>query len=204
MSGVEKAAEYLGGDNIFAKVYDSTKEALKVTIVDKIKTGASATKEFVVSGEDKKNLWDNITPWDTKKEKQLKAGSDSPSFYTGTAGTGDLFRNFNAGTPVVLHGEEAVVPKASLFGKLLESFNTKTTTAGAANTGTDTTREMTTVGANADNVQLVALNTTSKQIANSSQKVEQYLNTLISIGSMTEKNTKSTHKGLAELRGSLV
>ena len=83
---------------------------------------------------------------------------------------------------------------------ILDSFNTKTATASATGTGT----EKAAVGVDRDNVQLIALNTTSKQIANSSQKLEQYLNTLISIGAMTEKNTKSTHKGLAELRGSLV
>ena len=92
-----------------------------------------------------------------------------------------------------------MVPKASLFGSILDSFNKKLT-------GVPTTTDNTQIaGAPATNdAQLIALNNTAKQIANSSQKLEHYLNTLISIGAMTEKNTKIANKNLANLSGSLV
>jgi hypothetical protein len=42
-----------------------------------------------------------------------------PEFNKGTLGMGSLFQNFGKGTPAMLHGEEAVVPKNSPMGGIL-------------------------------------------------------------------------------------
>jgi len=48
-------------------------------------------------------------------------------FSTGTLGeTGKLFGDFGEGTPAMLHGEEAVIPKNSVEGKLLSAFHNGT------------------------------------------------------------------------------
>ena len=45
-------------------------------------------------------------------------------FNEGTLGeTGELFRNFGGGTPAMLHGEEAVIPRDSIEGDILAAFH---------------------------------------------------------------------------------
>ena len=60
-------------------------------------------------------LWDNtksgtIAGWNWLKDQ-------IPEFYGGTKG----FQNFGSGQLAMLHGEEAVIPKAD-FGNLISSF----------------------------------------------------------------------------------
>jgi hypothetical protein len=48
------------------------------------------------------------------------------------------------------------------------------------------------------------LNRNTEQLVALTEKTANHLNTLVMIGAMTEKNTKSTNKSLADMGGSLV
>ena len=125
-------------------------------------------------------------------------GVNPEMMYTGSKG----FQDFGRGTPAILHGTEAVVPKHD-FGQALDvfkealAFNMPVSNAAQQATVTNnntTTNSMDMSTLNANTEQLIALN----------ERVANHLNTLITIGAMTEKNTKNTIKQLANRTGSLV
>ena len=116
-----------------------------------------------------------------------------PKYNKGSKG----FQDFGSGTPAMLHGTEAVVPKndiGQLVGLLAEVGATTSTNATAGDTVTNNTTSIDMTKLNANTEQLIAL----------TEKTAKHLNTLVTIGAMTEKNTKSTNNSLANMGGSLV
>jgi len=51
---------------------------------------------------------------------------------------------------------------------------------------------------------MTVLNNNTTELIDLNKKLAMHLNTLVTIGAMTEKNTKSTNNNLANLSGSLV
>ena len=159
--------------------------------------GGNTTAEMVASMErifgltnddDKKN-----SAKDTDRLIPAQSDMGEGGAQYGTKG----FRDFGSGTPMTLHGSEMVLPKNNV-GELakelavLGSPVTKTTEQSTVTNNSTTAIDMTTM--NKNTLELIELN----------KKVAQHLNTLVTIGAMTEKNTKSTNNSLANMGGSLV
>ena len=179
--GAKATLEYIlpGADNkgIFANVTEDAKAA------------GSAVKEFATKGEDGKGLFANSKEGVIAGYNYLK--SLIPDFNQGTNG----FQNFGTGQLAMLHGEEAVIPKAN-FASALATLSKQMTATGvpvsesARETMASTTQPNLIEGIN----RMVATN----------EKLADHLNKLVTIGAMTEKNTKNTNNNLANMGGSLV
>ena len=166
--------------------------------LDKFYAQLTRAIDYVRTGELKKDV--------TKKGKQVYEDVQDivgdqygrimglDEFNQGTNG----FRNFGSGTPAMLHGVEAVVPKndigqlANLLSEVGATTTNTNTTAGDVITNNTTAMDMTVL--NRNTTELIELN----------KKVAQHLNTLVTIGAMTEKNTKNFNNNLANMGGSLV
>ena len=89
---------------------DALIDAVKQGIVDGNIESNEITRDIIESADDEAGFFAGL--------KNLLG------FNEGTLGeTGQLFRNFGTGTPAMLHGEEAVIPRDSREGELLAAFH---------------------------------------------------------------------------------
>ena len=109
---------------------------------------------------------------------------DGIDFQRGSMG----FQNFGSGTKATLHGAEAVVPQNTTLGKIIQLLEKTSSgsTVSEAVSGDNTSDQYL--------AELVELNKNSQAT----------LNTLVTIGAMTEKNTKNMNNTVANMGGSLV
>ena len=129
-----------------------------------------------------------------------------PSGFVGAGVSADQgtpgFMDFGKGTPAVLHKSEMVLPERNVgelskmvaenIKKMFSIEPEVNTTNNAGDTVNNTNMDMSTL--NANTTELIELN----------KKVANHLNTLITIGAMTEKNTKNFNNNLANMSGTLV
>jgi hypothetical protein len=112
------------------------------------------------------------------------------------------FQDFGSGTPAVLHGSEMVLPEnniGDLASKLFEKISKTSSNTSESTVNNTTTNSASTVG-----VDMTVLNNNTTELIDLNKKLAMHLNTLVTIGAMTEKNTKSTNINLANMGGSLV
>lgn len=123
-----------------------------------------------------------------------------PQAYNGTPG----FQDFGAGTKVTLHKSEMVLPEKNV-GELAKKLAQAVGTMATTNT-TNTTNNAAdnNVVNNTTQMDMSTLNANTEKLIASNERVANHLNTLVTIGAMTEKNTKNTNNNLANMSGSLV
>jgi hypothetical protein len=143
--------------------------------------------ERLQEGGQGNSIIDILTPWDTLSEKLKK---NAKEYNAGTYG----FQNFGAGTPAILHGREMVIPEANASKIVSDLIGSVKTMEGTGNIASapSTSGELR---------ELIALYTRTLE---SNEKMSNSLNRLVTIGAMTEKNTKDTKINIANMGGSLV
>ena len=118
-------------------------------------------------------------------------------FATGSDG----LQNFGSGTMATLHGMEAVATKDQLAGLANDLLAKGAMIGASSNTLTSGTISQ---DQNLTGIDMTTLNSNTKELIDLNKKVAQHLNTLVTIGAMTEKNTKNFNNRLANMGGSLV
>ena len=112
-----------------------------------------------------------------------------PKHQAGTYG----FQNFGSGSPAMLHGSEMVIPEANASKIVQDLVNTVNTMQGTGQ-----------IADASDSNELSRLIANTDALIAATEKNSNHLNTLVTIGAMTEKNTKDTKNNLANRTGSLV
>ena len=174
------------------RAFDKATKALKDDLLPRIKSFGNALKGKDVVEPTK--FKDSAASMFSKTDAPNNA-FDYLNFDQGSDG----FKNFGSGTPAMLHGLEAVVPKndfAQALKVLGEASGTNNTTTNEGNATTTTN--------NSTSMDMTILNNNTTELIDLNKKLAQHLNTLVTIGAMTEKNTKSTNNSLANMGGSLV
>jgi hypothetical protein len=129
--------------------------------------------------------------------------AETYGFASGTLGaTGSLFKDFGSGTRAILHGREAVVPKASPMGSVLSMLDQLSVRPGTPSAPVTSSANTQT------NTEFMRMNSILSEnlrgLAEVMVKSEKHLNTLVGISAKTERNTENSTRRLANLSGSLV
>ena len=122
-----------------------------------------------------------------------------PQANNGTPG----FQDYGAGTKVTMHGSEMVLPERNV-GELAKQLAQAVGTMSNKPTNSVTNQQSDTVNNNTTTMDMTKLNANTEQLVALTEKTANHLNTLVTIGAMTEKNTKNTNKVIASRSGDLI
>jgi len=187
---------------------------MKGLVLDEGSIGGKALSAFVDGETDmSKDLADqlkSITNFMLGKDRPKKRPYDydimdendgtGPQAFNGTPG----FQDFGAGTRATLHGSEMVLPERNV-GELAKQLAMAVgSMAPTSNTTTTNTTAGDNVVSNTTSIDMTKLNANTEQLIALTEKTANHLNMLVTIGAMTEKNTKDTKNNLANMGGSLV
>ncbi len=165
-------------------------ESLGAKVLESFNRDAGQTSQEMV--DQMKSIFGLNGGGSGKSTKQTfsTSGNDGLSYLPFNRGS-DGIQDFGTGTPAMLHGEEAVVP-GNDFGQALKVLG---------QVGADTT---TTSSAPVAMTQNNNQNQEFTKLVDSNERIANHLNTLVTIGTMTEKNTKDTKIAIANSGSSLV
>jgi len=184
---------------------------MKGLILDADSLGGEALRKFVDGDTDvSQALAMNLKKATNKFFNPTKKGAfDINDDFTGSGVSANFgtegFQNFGSGTRATLHGSEMVLPERNV-GELADKLASAIASMTMSNTTNNNTN--TTAGDNVTNnaasIDMTTLNTNTTELIDLNKKLANHLNTLITIGAMTEKNTKNFNNNLANMSGSLV
>ena len=183
---------------------------IKGLVIEDGSIGGKALNAFVNGDTDiSKGLADQLKSITNSLLNPSKGGADAFDTGDDLSGSGVSaqygthgFQDFGSGTPAVLHGSEMVLPEnniGDLASKLFEKISKTPSNTSESTVNNTTTNSASTVG-----VDMTILNNNTTELIDLNKKLAMHLNTLVTIGAMTEKNTKSTNNSLANMGGSLV
>jgi len=180
------------------KIQDIVKEGGGL---DEFYEGLKKFKDYLVTGDI------NIFKKDKKKKKYEEVDLGDTSIGGGISANNGTegFQDFGSGTRATLHGSEMVLPERNVgeLSKQLAAAVSQMTNKTTSVTNTNTTAGDS-VTNNTTSMDMTKLNANTEQLIALTEKTANHLNTLVTIGAMTEKNTKSTKNNLANMGGSLV